>query len=196
MIADRRNGSILMGLHHFSSEAGIGRFDPRPVLVPSMRPPGREWLNGPLVWAIETDWRGLYLFPRECPRILLRRRYDTIAEDAGRWFGQSNADMIAYVEARWMDSISTVTLHRYDFPSEGFESLEDAGMWVSRDVVTPIQATPMSDLPAELANAGVELRPVEALTFLRDIWSSSLHASGIRLRNAVGWIKDTTGATS
>ena len=81
------------------------RFDPRPVRVPSPRPAGRDWLNGPLVWAIETAWRGLYLFPRDCPRILLRRTANTNVEDSTRWFGESPADLIAYVETRWVTEI-------------------------------------------------------------------------------------------
>ena len=34
---------------------------------------------------------------------------------------------------------------------------------------------------------GVELRPMDDLAPLKGLWSTSLHASGIRLRNAVGW---------
>jgi hypothetical protein len=33
----------------------------------------------------------------------------------------------------------------------------------------------------------VELRVMESLLPLRGVWDSSLHASGIRLRNARGW---------
>jgi hypothetical protein len=176
-----------MGLHHFSSEPGIALFDPKPVAVPSQRPPGREWLNGPLVWAIETDWRGMYLFPRDCPRILLRRTATTTPEDAAHWFGESAADMVAYVEDRWLDQIATATLFRYDLPDAGFEDLADAGMWVSRRPVVPTRVERLIDLPGELAEARVELRHVASLTVLRDAWSNSLHASGIRLRNAVGW---------
>jgi hypothetical protein len=38
-----------------------------------------------------------------------------------------------------------------------------------------------------MASAGVELRVMERLTPLRHVWSTSLHASGVRLRNAAGW---------
>ena len=60
-------------------------------------------------------------------------------------------------------------------------------MWVARDAVAPLRAEVLTDLPAALAAAGVELRVKQNLTPLRDVWSSTLHASGIRLRNAVGW---------
>ncbi|HMG50328.1 MAG TPA: hypothetical protein VK597_07005, partial [Inquilinus sp.] len=59
-----------MRLFHFSDDPAIERFEPRPVRVPSARPAGREWLNGPLVWAIDDAHQMLYLFPRDCPRIL------------------------------------------------------------------------------------------------------------------------------
>ena len=60
-------------------------------------------------------------------------------------------------------------------------------MWVSRQAVTPSAMTEVADLPAALADCDVELRAVDSLVPLRGVWSSSLHASGIRLRNAVGW---------
>jgi hypothetical protein len=40
-------------LFHFSDDPTIEIFTPRPVLVASKRPPGREWLNDPLAWAID-----------------------------------------------------------------------------------------------------------------------------------------------
>ena len=56
-------------LYHFSDDPSITRFVPRPVLVPATRPPGSDWLNGPLVWAIDEWHQPMYLFPRDCPRI-------------------------------------------------------------------------------------------------------------------------------
>ena len=60
-----------MRLFHFSEDPSIEEFVPRPVRVPSARPPGQDWLNGPLVWAVSEDRQATYLFPRDCPRILL-----------------------------------------------------------------------------------------------------------------------------
>lgn len=60
-----------MRLFHFSEDDSIGRFVPRPVATASARPPGREWLNGPLVWAIDEWHQPMYFFPRDCPRILV-----------------------------------------------------------------------------------------------------------------------------
>ena len=67
----------------------------------------------------------------------------------------------------------------------GVEDLDDAGMWVSRRTVTPVASVRLDNLPAEHRLASVEVRPVERLSGFADLWSTTLHASGIRLRNAV-----------
>lgn len=174
-------------LYHFSEEAGIERFVPRPVRVPADRPPGMEWLSGPLVWAIDEWHSPMYLFPRECPRILLWRTESTTPQDEERWFGHTSARMIAYIEWAWFERLSATTVYRYHLPGETFSDLEDAGMWVSREQVEPLAVDRLERLPGELAAAGVELRMIPSLLPLRDLWETSLHISGIRLRNAAGW---------
>ncbi|WP_340646863.1 DUF6886 family protein [Phenylobacterium sp.] len=176
-----------MRLFHFSDDPGIEGFVPRPVGVPSTRPPGRDWLNGPLVWAIDEATQPLYFFPRDCPRILLWPTPATTAEDRERWFGASDARMIAHIEWSWLERLNRGILYRYELPVGSFEDLEDAGMWVSRQPVTPLSVETLSNLPALMAAHGVELRVMAGLTSLREVWSTSLHASGIRLRNAQGW---------
>lgn len=175
-------------LYHFSEEAGIERFVPRPVAVPSERAAGKEWLNGPLVWAIDAWHSAIHLFPRECPRFLLWPVSSTSESDRERWFGHTPARMIAYIEWAWLERLRVATLYRYQLPSASFVDLNDAGMWVSQEAVTPISVTCLDNLPAELAAAGVELRVTRSLLPLRDLWeTTSLHVSGIRLRNAEGW---------
>jgi hypothetical protein len=41
---------------------------------------------------------------------------------------------------------------------------------------------------ADLREQGVELRVSESLVSLRKLWQTSLHVSGIRLRNARDWM--------
>lgn len=176
-----------MRLFHFSEDGAIARFEPRPVQVASARPPGREWLNGPLVWAIDDAHQPMYLFPRDCPRILLWQTDRTTEADRAAWWGETSARIIACVEWAWLDRIRRATLYRYALPAERFESLEDAGMWVSREPVTPLTSDRLDDLTAALEAQGVELRLMPRLSPLRDVWSTSLHASGIRLRNARDW---------
>jgi hypothetical protein len=176
-----------MQLFHFSEDSAIEMFAPRPVALPSKRPPGREWLNGPLVWAID-DWhQPMYLFPRDCPRILVWPTPGTAAGDKARYWGAGASRMIAFIERRWLDRMRAAAICRYELPSGAFTSLDDAGMWVAKAAVRPLQRMIICDLPVALALRNVELRPVDDLVPLKDLWSTSLHTSGIRLRNAVGW---------
>lgn len=176
-----------MRLFHFSHDAGIARFEPRPVAIPSARPPGREWLNGPLVWAIQSDRQAMYLFPRECPRILIWQTPDTRDEDLAPWRGERCGRIIAHIEWAWLERLRTARICRYELPCESFEALHDAGMWVSRQPVEPLSAEVIRNLPAALEACDVELRVMPSLVPLRDLWSGTVHASGIRLRNAAGW---------
>ncbi|MFD1191728.1 DUF6886 family protein [Phenylobacterium conjunctum] len=176
-------------LFHFSDDPAISRFEPRPVQVAAERAPGMDWLNGPLVWAIEAAHRAMYTFPRDCPRILVWALPASSEADINRWMGPGRPAITAFVEWAWLERLKTGVIHRYDLPPETFESLKDAGMWVSRAPVTPLGRETLTDLPAALAEAGVELRLVESLVPFKDVWASSLHASGIRLRNAQGWLE-------
>jgi hypothetical protein len=176
-----------MRLFHFSDDPDIEVFTPRPVRVPAVRPPGREWLNGPLVWAIDEAHQPMYLFPRECPRILVWALAQTTDEDRARWWQGSSARMIAFVGESWRERLSAAHLYRYELPGAPFEDLRDAGMWVARTDVRPLEVKRIDSLPDRLRHEGVDLRIVDSLVPLRDVWNTSLHASGIRLRNATGW---------
>lgn len=174
-------------LYHFSDDPSIEVLIPRPVRVPSPRRPGLEWLNGPLVWAIDEAHQPMYLFPRGCPRILVWPTQASTEEDVRAHFGDSGARMIAYMEERWMERMKVAILYRYQLPAVSFRSLNDAGMWVSESRVEPCERAEIVDLSERLREQGVELRILPSLLPLRDVWETSLHASGIRLRNATGW---------
>lgn len=176
-----------MRLYHFSDNPQIGTFKPRSVEVPVARPMGYEWLNGPLVWAIDETHSFLYFFPRDCPRVLLWATAPTTADDRLLWMGQTNARIVAFIEAQWLESLAAAKVYRYELPATNFESLSEIGMWVSRNEVAPIETICLADLRTCLERAGVELRQVESLTWLKPAWESTLHVSGIRLRNAIGW---------
>ena len=49
-----------------------------------------------------------------------------------------------------------------------------------------VNVTVVDDLPARLKQQDVDLRIVDSLLPLRAVWNTTLHASGIRLRNATG----------
>jgi len=174
-------------LFHFSDDPAIERFEPRPVRVPAMRPAGREWLNGPLVWAIDDAHQMLYLFPRDCPRILAWATPQSSAADRARWLRPSDLRAVAFVEAAWIDRLRAAVIHRYELPPATFRSIEDAGMWVSEAPVVPLGRVVLAGLDGELARCGVDLRIVDSLAPLAALWDSSLHVSGIRLRNSFSW---------
>jgi hypothetical protein len=167
-------------LYHFSEDPGIEVFEPR---TPAHRPDVE-----PLVWTVDEWHAPTYYFPRDCPRVLLWPLPTTTAEDRERWLGASSARMVAHIEAAWLERMHTTPVYRYTMPPETFAPLEgDPWMRVSREAVTPLRVEPVGDLVAALEEAGVELRVLERLTLLRDVWTSTLHASGIRLRHAQDW---------
>ena len=146
-----------------------------------------DWLNDPLVWAID-DWhQPMYLFPRDCPRILMWRKGGTTVQDIEKYLGAATARIVAYIEHGWLQALQTQRLYRYELPAHQFTSLNDAGMWVASSAVKPIARDRIEDLPSRLVEHDVELRVVGVFTLLREAWSSSLHVSGIRLRNATQW---------
>jgi hypothetical protein len=171
-------------LFHFSEAGDIDAFDPKPVQVPTERKPGEEWLNGSLVWAVDELRQATYTFPRDCPRILLWLTDTTNEADREAWWGDRSCSMIAHVEWRWLDRIRDQVLFRYELPAETFLSTSDDWMWVSKQSVEPVAVERLDDLLGALRAQGVELRVMESLGPLRAVWDSSLHASGIRLRNA------------
>jgi len=174
-------------LFHFSEDHSIELFEPRPVEVPSNREAGQEWLNGPLVWAVEETFQATYLFPRDCPRIVMWPTPETSMTDLKQWWGDRTCAMIAHVEWQWLQRIERQTLFRYEFAPGKFERTEDSWMWVSKAPVRPIRVDRIDDLLSALRRANVELRIMNELTSLRDAWSTTMHASGIRLRNASNW---------
>jgi len=95
--------------------------------------------------------------------------------------------MMAHIEWNWLERLRLTRLCRYELPVDSFETIGDAGMWVSRLPVTPMRMDVIDDLPAALRDRHVELRVMERLAPLRPLWSTSLHVSGIRLRNTVDW---------
>src|SRR5579875_2634220 len=102
-----------MRLFHFSDKGGIQVFEPKPVEIPSRRAPGMDWLNGPLVWAID-DWHEpMYLFPRDCPRILVWPVETTTDQDRRTYRTASACRMMAFIEWGWLDRLTSAVLYRY-----------------------------------------------------------------------------------
>ena len=174
-------------LFHFSEEGDIVEFAPRYLRTPSPREPGKEWLNGPLVWAIDEWHQPMYLFPRDCPRVLVWPVASTTEQDLSIHWRGCSARMIAYAEQSWFERLSRTTLFRYELPMQSFEDLRDSGMWVPREEVQPICVDRIYDLPSALRRANVELRVVISLHLPAALLATTLHGSALRMRNAIGW---------
>jgi len=174
-------------LFHYSDDNSIQQFVPRPVKTPSKRSESSEWLNCPLVWAIDHWHQPMYLFPRDCPRILLWATGKSSLRDEKKYLGSTAARMVAYIEDRWVSRVNSETLYRYELPAASFETTGDAGMWISDKTVIPLSKKVVNDLPGKLELENVELRVLDSLEPLSDVWSSTVHASGIRLHNAIDW---------
>jgi hypothetical protein len=98
--------------------------------------------------------------------------------------------MIAHVEWDWLRRIRDQSLYRYQLPPDSFTYIEDGWMWVSKEIVTPVHVERIDDLLGALRELNVELRVMDSLLPLRQLWTTSLHVSGIRLRNGVDWPTD------
>lgn len=106
-------------------------------------------------------------------------------QDRDRWL--RTARVVAYVEHEWLAQLKRENLTRYELNPVRFEDLGDAGMWVSRHAASVLDRVTMTNLPEALSQRGVTLRAVESLAPMKPLWETSLHVSGIRLRNARGW---------
>lgn len=167
-------------LFHFSEDPSIGLFEPR---TPEHRPEVE-----PLVWTVDEHRAWTYLFPRDCPRVLLWPTEQTTPDDLSRWFGGHADARIACIEWAWLERMHTTPLYRYEMASANFAPLEgDEWMWVSRQPEQAIASHRVGDLVEALRGEGVELRVMPSLAPLFGAWNSTIHFSGIRLRNAVGW---------
>ena len=112
-------------------------------------------------------------------------------KDVTAYWNDSSKPMVAFFEEGWLDRIDKARLFRYELPSRPFTDLQDAGMHVSDRPVTPLNIQMFDDLLISLDDAGAEVGPLPDLSPLQDAWSTSLHVSGIRLRNAKNWCRMT-----
>jgi len=130
-----------MRLYHYSDDPAILRFVPRP--------PSRHSDQEPLVWAIDEWHSPMYWFPRDCPRIIRFAPFGKI---------------MIWIPESWVAAWREATLWEYEFDaSSGFESLEDHGVWVSRQEVTPLACRELTDLPGLHAERGTKVQIVPSL---------------------------------
>ena len=165
-------------LFHVSEDAGIARFEPRPVPSPDVG------VAGDAVWAVAESHQANYLLPRDCPRICFRPGPGTTHRDRDRFL--IGARRVVAFEAVWLDRVRAASLTLYELPSGPFEAaLPEAGYWIARDPVEPVSVRRVDDLLAALVECGTEVRVLQDFWRLRDaVVASSLQFSIIRTRNA------------
>jgi len=141
-----------------------------------------------MVWAIDEAHAPLYFFPRDCPRVAFWSLPSSTAEDIERWMSDRQARMVICNEAAWLNRIQSTELYRYEFDGDGFRDCEDHGVHVAANAVRPLRMSALTDLPARIVAAAVELRYCQSLVPIgHAIQASTLHFSMIRMRNATGW---------
>lgn len=165
-----------MRLFHFSEEAHISRFEPRPS----------KYHDHPVVWAVDGEGAINLTLPRDCPRVTYGVGSHTTPADAERWMSGTTARRVIAIEAAWLDRVRACTLYEYAMPVDGFV-LDDthAGYYISRHAVVPAARRVIADVLGELVKHGVELRILPSLWRLRDqVAVSTLRFSISRMRNA------------
>jgi hypothetical protein len=167
---------VVAHLWHASDDPSIELF--RPLRAPiSDR-------DDELVWAIDEEHLPAYFFPRDCPRATFWRCARTTAQDTALLAG---AERVHAIEWQWWERFRDARIFLYRLPGDAFETANgEAGYYVARSTVRPIERIEASDLVRKHAELGIELRIVENLWPLWDrVIATSLCFSGIRLRNAV-----------
>ncbi len=165
-------------LFHVSEDAGIGRFTPRPVPSPD------TGVSGLAVWAVAESHLANYLLPRDCPRICFRAGLLTSIADEELFLGR--ADQVIAFERAWLDRVRTTGLTLYEMPGADFEEvMPEAGYWISRSTVSPVDIVRVGDLLDALEGAGAEVRVIDDFWSLAEaVATSTLQISIIRKRNA------------
>ena len=124
----------------------------------------------------------MYLFPRDCRRVLsgLHRLQLRKTISDGRV-----ADRAGWSHPQNGRGSTNLILHRYEFLEADFMS-HHAGMWVGLpDARHPDPSRDVKrDLLVELRGQDVELRVMDSSVSLQEPSKTSLHVSGLRLRNA------------
>jgi hypothetical protein len=163
-------------LYHISDIPDIPRFEPRP----------HSKYPEEMVWAIDAEHLHNYYLPRQCPRVTFYALPESKPKDVERLMCGSTATYVVAIEARWMPELLRCRLYQYAFSAETFTSIDPgAGYYLSRQAVTPLSVTPISDVLGTLLQHDVELRVMPSLWKLREaVIASSLQFSINRMGNA------------
>ena len=167
-------------LFHFSEDPNIALFRPHMAATSAE--------EEPLVWSIDEAHAPSYWFPRNCPRACCWVGEKPVLEAGAALLGLGGARRLHAIEAGWLERVRACRLYRYEFDPVSFRlKVPDAGYWVANCEAAPLAITPVGDLLARHAEAGIELRIVMNLWPLIDaVVGSGFEFSIIRKANAQG----------
>ena len=165
---------------HFSEDPTITRFVPH-VAATAQVP-------DPYVWAVDADNSPHYWFPRQCPRAMAWVADHTTPENRDRVIGPGGGDRVHAIEYPWLPAMLTTQLYAYRLPADRFTPVGDGSFspHVATEPVDPLgPPLPVGNLVELHAEAGIQLRVLPGLyPFWHIVITTTLHFSGIRLRNA------------
>lgn len=166
-------------LWHVSDDPDITAFEPR------WPPTAQTGVDRPVVWAVDDQHLSNYLFPRECPRVCVRRSAGSAHETA--YFERTSVSAVFYIEEGWLERCQRAELWLYRMPNKPFLRIDaTAGYYVANESVVPVSNTPLSKPLEELVRRGGELHVVSRLRTVADqVVMTDLPFSVIRLRNAL-----------
>jgi len=145
-------------LLHFSEDPAIAVF--RPHIAPTSNE------SEPLVWAIDDEHAPSYWFPRDCPRACCWVGESPLTEAGTALLGPGGARRLHAIETAWLELVRACRLYAYEFdPAPFHPKIAEAGYWVARCEVSPLAVSPVGDLLARHAEAGIELRVVSGLEY-------------------------------
>jgi hypothetical protein len=164
-------------LWHVSEEPHIVRFEPRENLAAHSQEP--------LVWAIDDEHVPAYWFPRDVPRGTWWAATETTDDDVDRFLDGDRSRRVHAIQREWLEEFRRGRVYGYSLPPATFEPYDDnAGYYVSRVPVEPLEVVELADLPALHVDRAIAFRVVGDLQAVwDDVVASTVAFSGIRLRN-------------
>jgi hypothetical protein len=155
------------------------------IFEPFISPRSVKWLSEEVVIAISSENLSNYLFPPDCPRIVIFPLPKSSELDCERFLGPAKTGSVIAVEAKWFDKIQQTTLYCYQVPEESFMPLErNDSFYVSFKSVKPISVKPVYNPLGELMKRNIEIRFLPSLDkLLNEIIFSTIGYSLIEIEN-------------
>jgi hypothetical protein len=155
------------------------------IFEPSFSPGFARLVRQAVVIAFSYQSLSQYLFPPECPRVVMNQLPTSSPADLVRFLGPARAESVIAVEASWYKRIQQTTLYCYEVPKALFFPLEGAdSIFISHQRVKPMTAKPIYDLLEELMKRNIEIRFLPRLDrLLKPVMLSTIGHHLIQIQN-------------